>query len=171
MPFFFQDGFPKIKLSIKKPHWWQLTTEIWLDTFELPTFIKMVESMNLRWTETEVKHKIASLAPQDNVIKKINQGLDANYALTGIHSTRRDMSDFPKVLSPAYLQSMDYGFGNNVKLVGIPMVTLTYPTSDLIFCALQQEEKFWDFLESTKDDRHLLPDDLVGVIISALLTR
>ena len=65
----------------------------------------------------------------------------------------------------------DYGFGNNVKLVGIPMVTLTYPTSDLIFCALQQEEKFWDFLESTKDDRHLLPDDLVGVIISALLTR
>ena len=39
------------------------------------------------------------------------------------------------------------------------MATLSLPTSDLIFSALQQEENIWDFLASTKDDKHLLPDD------------
>ena len=161
----------KVRLAIKKPDWWQMTCEVWLNSSVLPKVIVMVESMNLCWTQTNVKQLVACLDPNDRIIQKINQGLQQNYSLTGIHSALRDMSDFPNILTPAHLQSIDHGFDKNVKLVGIPMVPLSCPNSDIIFSALKEEQNIWDFSACTKDDRHLLPDDLVGVIISALLMK
>ena len=161
----------KVRLAIKKPDWWQMTCEVWLNSSVLPKVIVMVESMNLCWTQTNVKQLVACLDPNDRIIQKMNQGLQQNYSLTGIHTALRDMSDFPNILTPAHLQSIDHGFDKNVKLVGIPMVPLSCPNSDIIFSALKEEQNIWDFSACTKDDRHLLPDDLVGVIISALLMK
>ena len=58
-----------------------------------------------------------------------------------------------------------------MKIVGIPVTPLTRPASDIIFAALKQEEDCWKFLNETKDSRNLDPDDLTGMIISALLTK
>ena len=71
----------------------------------------------------------------------------------------------------AWFQSLDYGFGQDMKVVGIPVVPLSSPASDIIFAALQQEEDYWKFMNETKDSRNLEPDDLTGVIMSALLTK
>ena len=163
----------KVKLCIRKSQWWQFSTEMLLDSSALPNVIDIAHSMNLAWSQTELKQSIACLKPGDSLIEDINQGLRRDHSLKigGIHIGIKHMPDFPKELTPSWLQSLDYGFGQDKKVVGIPVTPLTRPASDIIFAALEQEEDCWKFLNETKDSRNLDPDDLTGVIISALLSK
>ena len=163
----------KVKVCIRKSQWWQLSTEMLLVSSALPNVIDIAQSMNLAWSETELRQSIACLQPRDSLIKDINQGLRRDHSLKigGIHIGIKSMPDFPKELTPSWLQSLDYSFGQDMKIVGIPVTPLTMPASDIIFAALEQEEDCWKFLNETKDSRNLDPDDLTGVIISALLTK
>ena len=167
------DASTKVKLCIRKSQWWQLSTEMLLDSSALSDVINIAKSMNLSWSQTELKQSIACLKPGDSLMEDINLGLKRDHSLKigGVHIGIKSMPDFPKKLTPSWLQSLDYGFGQDMKILGIPVARLTRPASDIIFAALEQEEDCWKFLNETKDCRNLDPDDLTGVIISAILTK
>ena len=43
--------------------------------------------------------------------------------------------------------------------------------SELIFAAVEETEDYWAFLKATQDDRQIEPDSVVGIILSALMSK
>ena len=129
----------------------------------------IAKDMNLSCAETEVIQSVACLNPEDILIQKVNEGLHYGYALK--HGKNDPMTEMPTNLTPTFLQSVDYGFG--IKTVGIPLTPILScePVSEIIFKALEEEENYWTFMNDTKCDRGLSPDNLIGVILSALLSK
>ena len=43
--------------------------------------------------------------------------------------------------------------------------------SELVFAAVEDTEDYWVFLKATQDDREIEADSLVGIILSALMSK
>ena len=80
------------------------------------------------------------------------------------------MNEMPPNFTPEMLQSLHYNFGQ-LKSVGIPLPSFSFPSSQLVFAALKDTDDYWTFLEETKNDRRIEPDCQVGIIMSALLSK
>ena len=161
----------KVKLSIQKPLWWQLTLEMLLDYSKLCKIESVLQTMGLPWKSSTVKKQIFCLDESSGIMENLNNGLRDNYSLTSIHSTVRSMNILPKKFTPQMLQTENFG-GGTVKMIGIPLSCLSSPIlSELVFAAIQENEDYWAFLKATQDDREIEPDSVVGIILSALMSK
>ena len=165
-----QKTYFKVKLAIQKPFWWQLTLEILLDISTFSAVENILQKMGIIWTTSKKKKEIFCLDPTNVIMEKMNIGLAQNYALTDIHSVSREINDMPPKLTPEMLQSVHYKFGT-LKTVGIPLPICSFPSSQLVFAALKDTADYWTFLKETKYDRQIESDCLVGIIMSALLSK
>ena len=43
--------------------------------------------------------------------------------------------------------------------------------SELVFAAIEETEDYWAFIKATQDDREIEPDSIVGIILSALMSK
>ena len=161
----------KVKLSIQKPLWWQLTLEMLLDDSKLCEIESALQTMGLPWKSSTVRKQIFCLDESSGIMEKLNIGLKDNYSLTSIHSTVRSMNTLPNKFTPQMLQAENFG-GGTVKIIGIPLSCLSSPIlSELIFAAVEETEDYWAFLKATQDDRQIEPDSVVGIILSALMSK
>ena len=109
---------------------------------------------------------------EDNkFLRAINKGLTDNYSLTGVHSCEREMVDIPNNFTADMLQSMMFGFGSHLTMIGVPLPSLLPPTSDLVFAALSEEEDFWLFMNDTVSQRQMDKFDIFGIILSAVVSK
>ena len=144
--------------------------DILLDSSTFSAVENILQKMGIIWTTSKKKKEIFCLDPTNVIMEKMNIGLAQNYALTDIHSVSREINDMPSKLTPEMLQSVHYKFGT-LKTVGIPLPICSFPSSQLVFAALKDTEDYWTFLKETKYDRQIESDCLVGIIMSALLSK
>ena len=127
--------------------------------------------MGLPWKMSTVRKEIFCLDPSDRIMENLNSGLRNNYSLTNIHSTVRSMNTLPIKFTPQMLQAENYG-GGKVKIIGIPLSCFSSPIlNELVFAAMEDTEDYWGFLKATQDDREIEADSLVGIILSALMSK
>ena len=69
------------------------------------------------------------------------------------------------------LQSATCGFDETVTMIGFPVPCLLPPLSEIIFAVLEEEEEFWKFMQCTSSERNMDDYDVVGIILSALVSK
>ena len=164
-------GDLKVNLSIQKPLWWQLTLEILIDQAKLSEVELLFQRMAIPWKASTVRKEIFCLDSSSEIMEKLNCGLRNNYAMTALHTAVRDMNNLPCKFTPQMLQAENYG-GGTLNTIGIPLSSLSSSIlSELVFAALEETEDYWQFLSATKDDREMEADSLVGIILSALMSK
>ena len=166
-----RSGDLRVKICIQKKLWWEMSVHLLFDIAEISQVTSIINSKSLPWKESVAGHQVACMHEDNKFLRAINKGLRNNYALTSLHSCEREMVDIPNNFTADMLQSIMFGFGSHLTMIGVPLPSLLPPTSDLVFAALYEEEDFWLFMNDTVSQRQMDKFDIFGIILSAVVSK
>ena len=166
-----RSGDLRVKICIEKKLMWEMAVNMLFDISELEKVISVFNNRKVPWKESVVGQQITSVHPDNKLLEAINRSLSNGYAISNKRSSVRDMVDLPIKFTANMLQSMTFGFGHQLPIIGVPPPLLLPPTGDIVFATLLEEEQFSKFIKETTSERQMENFDVIGIIISSILSR